>query len=144
MMEGQLPLTGLAQHTPQVCSNNPAHFEFGFMSVAAHRKVSAPGFSFFRAERVNGGFVLTGAVQSTISRGPNKGNAKWSGKKLRMFISDTEMRTEEALYEAETGRCFRCVGAGKTARSWSSITGTQYRTCERCSGNGAAPKEDAS
>ena len=118
--------------------SDPDHYELGFISVAAARKVR--GLSFFRSEVVEGGFLVVGApIIGTYSKGPRKGRVKYDHTKdTQVIVTSEEVLNEEHRYERETGHCYRCLGSGSKFARWSSQNGTTYETCSRCNGTGKA------
>ena len=43
-------------------------------------------------------------------------------------------------WEQRTGKCHRCTGAGQEFAGWSKASGTRYRECPRCKGDGKRPQ----
>lgn len=87
--------------------------------------------------------MLTGGVCPPLKSGPNKGkpNYKAGAKDKREFIlSRADLEQLDQEYEAESGKCAKCEGAGKTIMS-SSPFGTNYQQCKRCEGSGKPPVE---
>lgn len=88
------------------------------------------------------GMLLTGAIAPLLLSGKFKGKPNWKKRDLtterRVFISYVEQATYEAKWEAETGKCARCEGEGKTVAGWSREAGQTYRSCVACNGTGAA------
>jgi hypothetical protein len=120
----------------------PKGFEFGFQSVAAYRKlegVTLPeSFQFCRIQCMNGGIVLEGSATDVFRRGPRKGRTKWIGERTSVVIADGDADAEQSRYEQETGKCGACIGSGQVFKLWDHKTGTEYRTCNKCKGEGAA------
>lgn len=122
--------------------HNPPGFEFGFLSVAAHRKVAGKfgdTFSFFSSEVAEGGFILTGATSSGVrTKGRRKGQPRWDGETHAVIVSRQDVVDAESAYERDTGMCHRCLGNGKEWYGWGVETGNRYRDCSRCGATGKA------
>ena len=109
------------------------------------RKLGDPaGFRFYSWEAFDVGDVaivkMVGCVVTKfITRGPRKGRPKYDGEPRTVYVSEAEMVAECARWEAETGKCGRCMGVGQEWAGWSSDTGTRTETCRRCSGSGSKP-----
>jgi hypothetical protein len=116
--------------------SKPQGFEFGFISVAAYKKiVNQSSFMFFRSECITGGFLLTGATSSrTFSKGKRKGRPCFDGEKQKVLVTKEEVKKAEEEYESSTGNCSRCLGEKKEAVSWHKDTGNKYITCTKCNG----------
>ena len=90
------------------------------------------------------GYSLTGAVPvGAISRGPRKGRPKWPPRWSwwEVIITPADLAAATAEWVAATGLCPRCGGEGRTVRSVSITSGTEYRTCQACGGTGKAPAQ---
>lgn len=115
--------------------------ETPFWAVVAKRKVGGgDGWEWCSSEAVGRDFLIKGGVPTIVTRGKAKGRKRWKGVPLdRALVSRDEFDAEAARYEAETGNCRECRGAGKTAYRWSKDEGTSYRECRSCGGTGKAP-----
>ncbi len=71
---------------------------------------------------------VSGSVTcGVITRGPRKGHPKWSLPLEVVFVRMAEVRAAEKQFEAATGCCSGCAGAGKYKSG---------KECFRCGGNG--------
>lgn len=125
----------------EINETKPDHFEFGFLSVAAIKKIESlsPLFKFFRSEVVEGGFLLHGCERKIISRGKNKDKFKYDKKNVRrVIVTAEEIAAIEKEYQENTGLCVRCLGSGQVFASWSVDDGKKYKPCKICSGSGKA------
>lgn len=107
----------------------------------ANRKVAAPAtWEWFRFEAIgDDAIMLTGCdAVSVFTKGPRKGKPTYREPQRRVVITDAEIAEEYANYEAETGKCGKCLGEGRIWWGWDHETGTKYRECPTCHGNGAA------
>jgi hypothetical protein len=120
---------------------DPAKCEFGFCGIAAYRKLPSPpeAFQFSRWERVIGGHKMTGSPTRIASKGPRKGRPIWHGKRVEVFVSDTDIQEEEERFEA-AGNCAECRGTGQRWIGWSKGSGNKHKTCEKCEGTGKAKR----
>lgn len=86
-------------------------------------------------------FLIEGGVPRTLKSGPNKGKPSWRGVPLlRCVVTKRELVEAQSNYEASTGRCHVCQGAGKQPWGWSATDGRRYRDCKRCAATSEAPK----
>lgn len=111
------------------------------MSLQASRVLGIPGWVAWRFEAVEPDSVLlTGAVCPEVYKsGPRKGRTNYNAhdpKTKRMVVLTTESRRAfDRVWEAETGMCCQCQGAGKVVAS-CGVSGTTYRECRCCKGSG--------
>ncbi len=94
-------------------------------------------FEWYAFECVGPDIMFTGApVIGTVSKGPRKGHKRYGKDVRRVVVTDAECMVEYARYEAETGKCGDCRGAGKVVSGWHHVTGTSYSECSKCHGSG--------
>jgi hypothetical protein len=106
---------------------------------AAEVKAGIEGWKAYKWENCDGDSIVTGSVPDGVySKGPRKGDPRFTGTGKRVIISKVELETMAVAYEAETGKCWNCRGTGKTWAGWCRHKGTSYRECERCNGTGDA------
>lgn len=116
------------------------------MNTIAKRKVSGPeGWEICIWERIGSGddFVVEGGVPRLLKSGPRKGRNTWRDVPLqKTVVTGDELKAEHAWYEADTGNCGDCFGAGEVFAGWHHVHGTTLRKCKRCDGKGLmrAPK----
>ena len=83
-------------------------------------------------------YALTGMVAPPLSRGPMKGRPNWKrgdrDTEAKVYIKVEEHREWLAAWEARTGLCSECAGAGEEMASWSRDNGTVMRPCRKCKG----------
>ena len=96
-------------------------------------------------EAMGNGSVVTGCVPDGVySRGPRKGNPRFSrpveGTHRKVVISDSDMDVYAQNYEATTGKCFECRGTSHVYNGWSRDEGLRQASCERCGGSGVPKK----
>jgi excinuclease UvrABC ATPase subunit len=60
-------------------------------------------------------------------------------QKAEVYISPEALATAQREFEAGTGVCHECQGAGQQMISCSVIDGTTFGPCSRCKGVGKAP-----
>lgn len=107
----------------------------------ALRKLGNPkGFRFFRYEFIQPETTLmTGCIVTrTYQKGPKKGRPVYDGDQVMVCVTDAEIAAEERAYEAETGRCARCLGEQQEWAGWSAVAGHKYQRCSGCGGSGSA------
>lgn len=112
------------------------------MDVVTKRKAgNIDGWAPWFYQRVEGGLIIKGGVPTLVTRGPTKGRRRWNTKESQtVVVSDEDIEREHARYEAETGKCGYCFGAGKLVAS-AGADGTTYCKCKECDGSGAAPNK---
>ena len=126
-----------AEDQPQA---RPTHFEFGWISVAATKKLGTvpEGFRFFRCWASQFGIGVAGAIMKTATKGKMKGKLAPHGEQVSVLVLDADVDAERARYEIETGKCSECLGSGEEFRRWSKDKGTETKTCSKCNGTGNA------
>lgn len=106
------------------------------------RKLGDPeGFAFFKFTALADGTILmVGGKYRLLKSGKRKGERTWNGcgGEQTIAVAPSEVKQEEERYSAETGKCSRCLGEGKTFASWSATDGVKHRACSACSGSGEA------
>jgi hypothetical protein len=128
--------------TDRGVEHGPAHFEdFGFTGVAAHKKLTAPDttFRFLIWEKTDdGGSILKGGPTRIVTRGPRKGRPTFVDKKrtTTIIVTRSEEDAARAEYERSTGYCSFCVGSGREFARWDHLTGSWFRSCQKCNGTG--------
>ena len=118
---------------------------FGHAESVALRKLGKvpDGFEFCSSEWIGtDGFLLKGSVPRTITRGKNKGRKQWSKPYLSAVVTRAEIDAERERYEAETGKCHKCMGETQVVTGWHHIEGTRRKECPRCKGSGKAPGKE--
>lgn len=120
------------------------------MSQVAARRLGKPGWAWCKssvvgrpphgAPRNEVHFLLEGAVPvGVVTRGKNKGRAKWPKVLDQIVITGAEYDAEVLAVEDETKKCHPCSGTGRTIASVQTmplpVTYT-YQTCSRCHGSG--------
>jgi hypothetical protein len=110
-----------------------------FINRVVQRKTGIEKWEWFRAENIDGNFLVHGGVP-TLDK---NGNRKWDRKAAdKHIIGGTEFEAEKIFYEQETGHCRDCCGNGTVVAGWPKDTGTRYKPCKRCGGTGEAKHED--
>lgn len=110
------------------------------MASVAIRKAGIVGWEPYRLEVVGDVVLVDGAIPHIITRGPKKGQKRWSPlvSPRKTYVTHAEAVEEEKRYEAETGKCGDCFGEGKKVWGWNKDEGTKYRECKKCHGCGKA------
>src|SRR3990167_10978085 len=96
------------------------------------RKINAPpGFEWFRWEVIGPDATkLTGCISTgTYKKGPQKGRPKYDGPRQEVVVTNAEEAAELDRYEADTGRCGRCLGDGQVLAAWNHLTGVSWKQC---------------
>ena len=109
----------------------------------AAEKVGIEGWEGYELGIFEGGCTVKGcAPDGVYSRGPRKGQPRMSkpvaGTKKTVVVSDEDLRQHAIDYEARTGLCFECKGAGEVASGWSAEHGVRMKPCGRCEASGRA------
>jgi hypothetical protein len=112
-------------------------FSLNDIMSLAETKSGIPGWKATKWQAVGGDSIVTGSVPvGTYSRGPRKGELKFTGPRTMVVVTRAEKEAAASAYEAETGHCWNCKGTGQVVRKFSKAEGTIYRFCTRCSGSG--------
>jgi hypothetical protein len=115
----------------------PRMFSLNDIMSLAEIKSGTPGWKATKWQAGGGDSIVTGSVPvGTYSRGPRKGEPKFTGPSTMVVVTRAELETAATAYEAETGRCWNCKGTGQVVRKISVTEGTTYRPCARCGGSG--------
>lgn len=129
-----------AVEAPVVTERHPSPDWFNRI---ARRKLGQPeAWQWWKIQAVGDATLVVGAVPlGYVIKGPNKGAPKWPpvSASQTCVVTDLELEAEKAAYEQETGRCHICAGNGTRNWRYSSVTGPEYRDCERCKASGRAP-----
>ena len=96
-----------------------------------------------------GGWIMEGGVYPvTHAKGKNKGRPDYKKPVAGTEKSCIGTAAGEALWrlgwEARTGKCWKCQGAGEEQWGWSRDEGRLFRPCKRCKASGVAPAMPAS
>ena len=111
----------------------------------ARRKLGLPLFQWhtlravdWRAIETSDTLVIGGEPIGVYAKGKGAGRPKFGPRSAdrTCVVTDAELNAEYTAYEAETGNCARCCGAGEVFKSMSVTDGTKYRTCPKCGGSG--------
>lgn len=111
-----------------------------FMLVAQLRGVPA-GWRWFSSEKIDGSFLVTGAVcTATYASGPKKGQENWTRRdratERRLVITVDEMEHAKGRWETEHNLCAGCGGSARETTGWSETNGVRTGPCRRCRGKG--------
>jgi hypothetical protein len=123
------------QLAPQEIASEPlSHRE----RIALRKIGNVPNFHWFAWEMIgDDATLMTGCVVTrTYSKGPRKGCPVYDGERVKVVVSDSEIATERARYEQETGNCGECLGQGKVIAGWHHERGISYRECHLCHSGG--------
>ena len=119
--------------------SNPTPHMFSLSDIMslAETKSGIPGWKATRWQAAGQDSIVSGSVPfGTYSRGPRKGEPKFTGPRTMVVVTRAEKEATATAYKAETGRCWDCKGTGQVVRKISVTEGTTYRPCTRCSGSG--------
>lgn len=119
-----------------------------FWLVIARRKVGGgPDWQWCRIEAIDKtcrpnarrDMIVEGGVPGVLKSGPRKGQPNWRKVERQIaVVTQEEEAAEASAFEAETGKCSKCFGAGKVVSGFG-VGGTTYRACSKCKETGAAP-----
>ena len=119
--------------------SNPTPHMFSLSDIMslAETKSGIPGWKATKWQAAGCDSIVTGSVPvGTYSRGPRKGELKFTGPRTMVVVTRAEKETAATAYEAETGHCWNCKGTGQVVRKISVTEGTTHRSCARCGGSG--------
>jgi hypothetical protein len=112
-------------------------FSFNDIMRLAETKSGIPGWRAFRWQAAGPDSIVTGSVPVGVySRGPRKGQPKFTGPGIMVVVTRAEKEAAASAYETETGRCWNCKGSGQVVRKISVTEGNTYRPCTLCGGSG--------
>ncbi|MDY0268952.1 hypothetical protein [Trichloromonas sp.] len=109
------------------------------LESVARKKLEAPdAWRILRWELLSGGeeLVVDGGIPRDIRWGRAKGRILFDGPLTRILVSLSDVRKEVANYEAQTGLCGGCLGAGRITDYWDITEGEVLRDCPKCKGTG--------
>lgn len=100
-------------------------FTFNDAIDLADQKCDLPGWSGHACEVIGNGYIVTGNIDN-------------EHLDPRFCISDDDLLKAAKSYEEDSGQCWNCKGLGKVFAGWHYKTGTEFKTCARCNGDGKA------
>lgn len=113
-----------------------------FLRVARKKLGLGDDWRWFKLEAVGNtrDTIVSFGIPRLIRRDIRKGIITFRGSPThKCVVTRDEVKSEELLFERETGSCSQCQGTMKVMASWQSDDGFAYIDCPRCGAIGVAP-----